>query len=175
MEERWDDGLLVVERMLLESLEKGEKDLEGIEKDTGLFRGLLGNLIPGLVHRGIIDYRNGVYFLNRKQKNEWLPVINDRENIKEEMQEMFSSLIQRKFSKSDERAEDLRVQKIWLTDEEYRLLESQLKSLDMFIQNIKDKRKRHPLKNKEVTREKKVIFWGQATYADLVKGTLEAC
>lgn len=165
------DGLLAVERMIVESLEKKQRSLCQIHEDTGLSQPILVNLLSRLVERGILFYQKGEYRLATESQEKWLSQVNHRDNIKEEVNEIFGSVIDKTFEDQGD-GPSLRMQKIWLTERENKILQAQLKNIELFIQGIRQQRRRSP--QKEVTKEKTVVFWGQANYQKVVSEALGA-
>lgn len=172
------EGLLVVERMVIESIGKRKKELKDIVEDTGLGQNFVKGLLSQLVEKNILCQSRGVYFLSESFDQEWLPVLNKKENIKEEFCEMFQSIIEQRFaeerelsSKNDTQTSEVRLQKILLTSCEDRMLQAQLKSIDMFIAGIKQQRKRKPLHGP--LKSQKVVFWGHTDYQNMVRGSLK--
>lgn len=168
------DGLLVVERMIVESLEKKGRSFYEIHEDTGINLGALTKLLDRLINRGILLYKKGFYWLNRDPESTWIKEINRTENLKDEVSEVMHSLIDVRFEKSDKNKSDqkdyLKLQKIWLTKEEERLLQAQLKSIELFISNIREMRKKESVVEK--TSEKSIVFWGKAAYRDVISPVL---
>ncbi|HLE10580.1 MAG: hypothetical protein A2504_14050 [Bdellovibrionales bacterium RIFOXYD12_FULL_39_22] len=166
------NGLLVVERIILESLQKKGKNIFEIEIDTHLDHNLLANLLPNLVMKNIVTYKNGIYFLNNQEKHNWLVSINQEENIKEEIKDIFSGLISSYFKKEINERPCLKVKKIWLTAKEEKILDAHLHNLEEFVRNIDQDKGRDDTKNK--LHEKRLIFWGYSTYSKVVSELLDA-
>lgn len=170
------DGLLLIERMVIESLAKKEKNIQEIEIDTNLDHGLLLNILPNLLMRNIIRYKSGVYSLEKDQCFSWLSEVNKRENVKEEAREIFTSLVNQYFKKDKQKeaqnSPQLKIQKMWLTKDEELVLKSHMAGLEGFFNGIKEARKHHP--QREKTCEQRVVVWGFSHYSDLIEGVLQA-
>ncbi len=170
------DGLLMIERMVIESLSKKEKNIQEIEIDTNLSHGLLLNILPNLLMRNMIRYKNGVYSIDKDHCFEWLSEVNKKENVKEEAREIFSSLVNQYFKKETEalvqNGPQLKIQKMWLTRDEELILKSHMATLEGFFNGIKEARKYHP--QREKTCEQRVVIWGFSHYSDLIEGVLQA-
>ena len=170
------DGLLMIERIVIESLSKKEKNIQEIEIDTNLSHGLLLNILPNLLMRNMIRYQRGIYSIDKESCFKWLSEVNKKENIKEEAKEIFTSLVNQYFNKelSEHKASgpQLKIQKMWLTRDEEILLKSHMAALDGFFQSIKESRQHNP--QKEKTYEQRVVIWGLSQYSDLVDGVLKA-
>nr|BDT26832.1 hypothetical protein BHI3_02980 [Bacteriovorax sp. HI3] len=170
------DGLLMIERMVIESLSKKEKNIQEIEIDTNLSHGLLLNILPNLLMRNMVRYRSGIYSIDKDHCFEWLSEVNRKENVKEEAREIFSSLVNQYFKKetqpSSQNGPQLKIQKVWLTREEELILKSHMATLEGFFNGVKEARKYHP--QREKTCEQRVVVWGLSHYSDLIEGVLQA-
>ena len=170
------DGLLMIERIVIESLSKKEKNIQEIEIDTNLAHGLLLNILPNLLMRNMVKYKNGIYSLDKEQCFSWLSEVNKKENVKEEAKEIFTSLVNQYFKKESAAKASteplLKIQKMWLTRDEEIILKSHMATLEAFFNGVKEARKYHP--QREKTCEQRVVIWGFSHYSDLVEGVLQA-
>ena len=169
------DGLLLIERIVIESLSKKEKNIQEIEIDTNLSHGLLLNILPNLLMRNIVRYKTGIYSIDKDHCFEWLSAVNKKENVKEEAKEIFTSLVNQYFKKESPAAQNgpqLKIQKMWLTRDEEIILKSHMATLEGFFSGVKEARKHHP--QREKTCEQRVVVWGFSHYSDLVEGVLQA-
>ena len=170
------DGLLMIERIVIESLSKKEKNIQEIEIDTNLVHGLLLNILPNLLMRNMIKYKNGTYSLDKEHCFVWLSEANKKENVKEEAKEIFTALVNQYFKKEAsmpaQSGAQLKIQKMWLTRDEEFILKSHMATLESFFSSVKEARKHHP--QREKTCEQRVVIWGTTHYSDLVEGVLQA-
>jgi hypothetical protein len=169
------DGLLVIERIIIESLAKKERNMQEIVIDTNLEQGLLLNILPNLLMKNMIRYQRGMYSLEKETCFQWLSEVNSGANIKEEAKELFTSLVNQYFKDTLPKKgikPHLKIQKMWLTADEEVVLRSHMAGLDLFFSGIKTARKTRP--EKEKTSEQKVLIWGLSQYSDLIEGVLEA-
>lgn len=171
------DGLLIIERIIIESLSKKERNLQEIILDTNLEHALLLNVLPNLLMKNIVRYCRGTYSIDKENCFQWLNEVNKSDNIKEEAKELFISLVNQYFSKDIEEKKravqpQLKIQKVWLTNDEEILLRSHMAGLECFFSGIKASRRSKP--QKEKTCEQRVVIWGLSQYSDLVDGVLQA-
>lgn len=168
------DGLLILERIVLESISKKEKNIHEISLDTNLDQAILLNILPNLLMKNIIKYNRGSYSIDKASSLQWLDGINSDDNIKEEAKELFTGLVNQYFKKdlSKKLSPTLKIQKVWLTPEEEVLLNVHIVNLESFFQGIKNSRKTRPIKEK--THEQRVVIWGASRYSDLVHSVLAA-
>ena len=165
------DGLLLLERIIIESISKKEKNIQELVNDTNLEQGILLNILPNLLMRNLLKYQRGIYSINKENSLTWGNGINRNENIKEEVKELFTSLVNHYFHKEKENSL-LKIQKVWLTRDEEIILNTHMVNLENFFTGIKNSRKRNPVTEK--TFEQRVVIWGSSQYSDLVHGVLEA-
>jgi hypothetical protein len=169
------NGLLLIERMIVESLLKKDRNVYELAIDTGLNETLLLNVIPNLLMKNILHYGRGIYKINRTDSELWLSELGKSESIKEEVRELFASLLNQFFTEDLKKmngSTSLKVQKVWLNDKEQVILNSHLKNLDLFFTGVKDNRKGSLVPSK--THEEKVVIWGISSYAELLEGSLKA-
>ena len=170
------DGLLIIERIIIESLSKKEKNLQEIIHDTSLEHSLLLNILPNLLMKNMIRYTRGTYSIEKEECFKWLDEINQVDNIKEEVKELFVSLVNQHFknnlNKKSAIETQLKIQKVWLTRDEELVLRSHMATLDGFFTGVKDSRRKKP--EREKTSEQRVVIWGLSQYSDLIEGVLEA-
>lgn len=170
------DGLLIIERIIIESLSKKERNLQEIINDTNLDHALLLNVLPILLMKNMIRYTRGTYSIEKENCFQWLNEINKSDYVKEEAKELFISLVNQYFRKDVEKKPaidtQLKIQKVWLTRDEELVLRSHMASLDGFFTGVKASRRVKP--EREKTCEQRVVIWGLSQYSDLVDGVLKA-
>ena len=93
------DGLLIIERIIIESLSKKERNMQEIVHDTNLDQALLLNVLPNLLMKNMVRYTRGTYSIEKENCFQWLKEINETDNIKEEAKELFISLVNQYFKK----------------------------------------------------------------------------
>lgn len=165
-------GLLLIERIVIESLSKKEMNLNELEKETNLNRALLLNLLPNLLMKGYIVYSRGVYNISKENCFKWLSTINAPVNLKEEAREIFNSLVNQYFTQEVQKTSELKIQKMWLTVDEEKVLNSHLINLESFFKSVKQSRKTKPVAEK--TCEQRVVVWATTNYSELITGALRA-
>ena len=162
-------GLLVVERMVLESIGKNRKKISIISKDTNLTEMFVRTIISNLKDYGLVTYRKGEFSLSKRTSG--LCMVNKSKNLKNEVKDLFCSLVDNHYC-TEENEQMLKMQKIWLTDLEYKILVSMMDNMDNYIKNIRKDRLLNP--EDEILAEQRIIFWGADTYTNLINRTLKA-
>lgn len=161
-------GLLVVERMVLESIAKKRKTVSIISKDTKLTEMFVRTIISNLKDYGLITYKKGQFTLSGRTTG--LCTVNESQNIKHEVKDLFSSLVDNHYC-TEESGQMLKMQKIWLTDLEYKILMSMMTNMENYIKSIRKDRLLNP--EEEVLAEQRILFWGADTYSNLINRTLK--
>jgi len=154
--------LLLTERMVIESVAHGRMTLENIAIDTGIDLEVINSIVPELLMKNILIYRKGLYTLNMDNKEGWIFEINKLSNKKKEIRDILNASIDLLDKK-----ESLKLQKVFLTSFEEKLLRIELKRVETFIESIRSEQVK--FKNKRMTKDLKVIYWGCSDYSDLVE------
>lgn len=162
-------GLLTVERMVLESVAKGREIVCEISNDTKLTDMFVRTILSNLNDYGLVKYRRGRYSLSSDTKR--LTEFNMSSNVKLEVKDLFGSLVDNYFEKRNEN-QTLKMQKIWLTDLEFKILKSMMDKMQSYIISIRKDRLLRP--EQEVLAEQRVIFWGTDTYTSLINKSIKA-
>lgn len=162
-------GLLAVERMVLESVSKHKTKIGEIAKDTALSEMFVKTILTNLKEHGLIIYKKGKYLLRKDR--EILGTFNQSHNVKYEVKDLFGSLVDNYFAESSE-VQTLKMQKIWLTDLEFKIMKSMMSNMENYIKSIRKDRLLNP--EEEVLSEQRVIFWGADTYSNLINSSLRA-
>ena len=165
-----EQSLLVIERIALEALEGRTLNLDDLKSHTGLSHSILTAVLHNLIERGIVTKRRDYFEINWELKAQWLPLVTDKEGVKAEILELFSSLLNEIQRKSG--SAHLRIQKIWLDKNEIDKLKIKFQEIEDFIKNVKERRKKKQIK--EMTCDRQVLFYGSGCYDDLVKNILKA-
>ncbi|MAF77610.1 MAG: hypothetical protein CME60_05555 [Halobacteriovoraceae bacterium] len=164
-----EKSLLIIERIVVESLFKKSLDFEKLKVQTSLSESLLQAVLGQLIQKGILVFKNYEYELNWEHKSLWLPIVTDKEGAKAEIKELFSSLVNQIYEK--EEGAKLKVQKIYLNQREKEELERKLADIDSFIQGVRNQRKVFPVK--ENISKQQVVFYGHCEYRSLVDEILK--
>jgi hypothetical protein len=160
--------LLVVERVVLESLEKRELLVEELKSQTGFSSSLLSGVLHLLINRGIVKKNNELYGINWERKGDWLNIVQNKDGVKAELRELFSVMVNQERSREN----ILKVQKVWLEPSEKQELERKWKEIESYLANLKEKRKRKPIAEKTIG--KQVLVFGVSPYESLVDGILKS-
>ncbi len=155
-------SLLLVERIVLESLVQEDRSIIEISEDTGLDRILIQNILENFLLSSIVSIENSKYKINRLNFKKWVNNLN----IKSEVKEILNSLVKDSFNTESDTI--LKMRKVWINEGDQKILNSLLSQVDSFLSQIESKEK---LKK---TKDKKVIMWGHSCYKDLTDQYLMA-
>ncbi len=161
-------GLLAVERMVLESIDKDKTTVKKISSDTSLSEMFVRTILSNLKDYGLVSYKKGFYMLSKKKES--LKAYNQAELVKHEINDLFESLVDNYYSDIESPNLTLKMQKIWLTDLEFKILRSMMINMDSYIKSIRKDRLLRP--EEEILSEQRVIFWGTDSYSNLIKSNL---
>lgn len=162
------DTLLVVERVVLESLDKKELTLEALRQQTGFSQSLLNGVLHLLISKGIVTRNKNEYMVNWQRKMDWINLVKDEEGIRAELRELFSVMV----AASDKPESTFRFKKVWLEPDEKREVERKWQEIESYLANIREKRKRKPVREKTI--DKQVLLFGVSPYSSLVDGILKS-
>lgn len=157
--------LLMLERIVIESIAKGESLLEGIQRDTGLDYSLVVSICAKLLKRGLIDYKRGIYSVSRNEIC-WRSV-NRNESLKNEIKEVSENIIDVFFQ--DKAKNKLKLQKVYINEKDEKILNSLLHSVESFLLDLRNSQRGKDIK----TKNQKVMMWGYGSYSDLIENTLK--
>ncbi len=147
-----NQGLILWERMILESLAQKGKTMEELGQDTSIATTLLKNILKDLMHRNILDERAGVYKINGE-------LSFGNELVQEEVKDVFTSLVGLYYKNKS----SIKLKKIFLTPAEFDIFKMQLYSLEGFLEKISKEKREIRLC------EQRVVVWGHAPYAHLLE------
>ena len=158
------EGILIVERFVIESLYKKQKNLIELNDDTGLDKNILLNILTNLSFKKIILFKEGMYSLNYEKKEEWLEQINRPENKQQEIKEMFIALVN-KYFKEGKSESNLSIRKVSLSELDEKVLNNHFKEIDHYLKNLERNKKFSTSR----TGQEKVFIWGQGSYGNLMQ------
>ena len=154
-------GLLIVERMVLESISRGNQKIQQISEDTSLKENFIKEILGLLKERGLIEGSD----LFKIKEGERVKSLNSSEFVKNEIRDIFATHINECFEK--EKKEQFKLKKFWMSSQDEVILKAHLKNLEDFIKGL-------PQNVGQKTKDQKVMFWGVSKYSDLAEGSLSA-
>ena len=152
--------MTIVERMILESLAKGTKSIPKLAEDTGLQTQVLINALRTLLKSGILMDEHTKFRLNPHAIQK-MP-----RDKRDEVKDLMEGIADQFFEK---RRASLRLTKVWMTQEDEKIFKVLLGNIDQFLGDLE----KYNSKNDFSLQEKKVFYWGMATYKDALEGQLK--
>lgn len=162
--------LLVVERLVLESLERKQLTVNDLKIQTGFSPSLLNGILHLLISKGIVKRDDHHYEINWAHKDNWLSIVKNKDGMKAELKELFSAMIDQREVENNQGL--LKVQKIWLEPFEKQELKEKWKDIESYLARIREKRKRRPVREKTIGRQ--VLFFGFSPYESLIDGIIKS-
>ncbi len=161
------ENLLTFERVVLESIAKGNKLLNTIQTDVGLELSLVLSIVSKLLRKGLIMKTGSSYELLHNDIA-WKKV-SKIEGQREEVNEITESLVDLFFNKG---GAHLKLQKVYLSKSDEKIFNALLYNVESFINGItKDQRERG---EKIHSKDKKIVMWGHTTYEKILNNLQSA-
>lgn len=148
--------LTCVERLVLESLGNGPKDLATLMRDTQLELRFLVNILHALTLRSYVVHGEQGYAPNHHLPSEERAALHDDSQARLEAMELLAGL-----AHSQEKKLGLR--KVWMSDKDRSILRALLKNVEDFVQTLPPPPKHAPL------HQYTLVAWAEDQYGEVVK------
>ncbi|MFZ4713928.1 MAG: hypothetical protein ACOYL6_09465 [Bacteriovoracaceae bacterium] len=155
------DGMTIFERILLESLERQEKNLHQLLEDTALNETVLSRSLQNLISKNMVLVKRDQYRLNKEGKEQWKQFLLKEENLSLELQELLEGLLKVALKRNPESF--MKIRKVHLDHKDEIILKAMLNNVETFLGRLESKQNRN-----SKTAERKVIVTGLATYQDIL-------
>lgn len=164
--------LLFLERVILEALERGKRELLKIADDCNIQKVVIENTINKFSKKELIIKDKDKFQLNLKNQKDFLNEIKKKKNIKEELNELMSYFLN--LFISDGNNIKFGLKKVWISHDDEKIIDFHLSQIDELLKRIEVSNL--SLKNsydKKIIM-KKVMFWGYCDYKYLIKEALRS-
>ena len=161
--------LSILERIVIESLNKTPKNLILLSNDTGIRMNILENIVKELVAIEFIFFNDDIYKLNITKIKNWMKGSHASSSQKSELRSLFD-LVVSNYQMNNKLENKLKLQKVYLTYEEERIYNEHLAQLEDFIKQVNRNRKIDEIKFN--TNQESVIYWGHTEYSNLIDEAL---
>lgn len=157
------EGLVFIERVLLELISEKSPNFEELKMEMKLPERVLKGLLKRFLQSGHILKKGEQFIINKTVLNEFMNQMNHPDNLKEEFREIFDAFLDLTPSLSTKKTNILgdvgiHFKKISLTLYEQTILENLNQNIKNFLEKIsKEKREKGP------KTEEQIIFWGGAS------------
>lgn len=162
--------LLFLERVILEALERGKREVLKIAEDCNIQKIIIENTINKFSKKELIIRDKDKFQLNLENQKEFLNEIKKKKNIKEELSELMSYFLN--LFISDGNNVRFGLKKVWINSDDEKKIDFHLSQIDELLKRIEISNL--SLKNsydKKIIM-KKVMFWGYCDYKYLIKEAL---
>lgn len=154
-------NLTILERMVLECLQKSEKSIGDIQNKTSIEINILSEVIKSLLSKNLINFKDAFYSLNRSLNQAILAELNDSTALLCEVNEIINSCVRSKLDGQSK--ESFKLRKVNMSEREEKIYTGLLYNLEAFLNSL--------TKSDEI-KDQKVIFWGEGNYEDIKNNIL---
>jgi hypothetical protein len=145
-----------LERLILESLSRKEKDLSSLEDDTKLDQLILSNILQSLAAKNLVILERRKYYLNQALSNLMIKELKDNQSVMAEVNQVIKVCMNNMLNHNEGL---FKYKKVYMDKSEEKLFNALLIQMETFIDGLS--------RNKGKTHEQKVIFWGSDTYENI--------
>ena len=161
--------LLFLERVILETLGRGKRELNKICQDCSVERNIVENILFKFFNEKLILKNKEDFLLDFSKREDFLEEIKKKGNIKEELKELLNYFLNI-FINSENKVQ-FGLKKVWVEEKDEKMLELYLSKIDLLLKKAEASNKSNN-SNKKLSL-KKVIFWGYCEYELLIKEALK--
>ena len=161
--------LLFLERVILETLGRGKRELNKICQDCSVERNIVENILFKFFNEKLILKNKEDFSLDFSKREDFLEEIKKKGNIKEELKELLNYFLNI-FINSENKVQ-FGLKKVWVEEKDEKMLELYLSKIDLLLKKAEASNKSNN-GNKKLSL-KKVIFWGYCEYGLLIKEALK--
>lgn len=143
----------LIDRVVLESLNKGPKTLTCLQEDTLLPINICNRVLESLLTKNFITIQQNQYEINKNLSNDIVSEFNNSDQHQLEVRALITECLHMKDIRSS-------YYKVNMKKEEKIILNTLFYNLESFLKNLK--------KNKGATKDETFIYWGEANYAKAI-------
>jgi hypothetical protein len=150
------NGLTCVERLVFESIHRGNQDISQIIHDSGLSLSTINHIIQYLLMRGLILKIDQIYSINPHLNPYLLDDLNQSQKF--EMMELIEGVLKTQ--------KKLKMSKFYLTPKDEPIFKALLKNLEKFIEELP------PAPTHISTKDHRFFVWGGDQYGNIIQNLL---
>ncbi|MBC75215.1 MAG: hypothetical protein CME64_04300 [Halobacteriovoraceae bacterium] len=147
----------ILERMVLESINKGDKGLYEIVEDTGLEQKVCENVLYSLMAKGLIKISGTKYIISDNLSEGIIAELKNQLNMTVEINTLVRECVKSSLMEGED---SFKFKKVYMSESDKKFLKGMLYNLESFLDGLKN--------NKGATKEETFIFWGGENYAKAV-------
>ena len=155
--------LILLERVVLESLGMSPKTVYEVRHDTGIDDYIVINILNNLVTKGLVDLVDETYKINFDNFNSF-NLGYSAEPKSNEVSELLGTAVTGYFKKRKDT--HLNLKKVHMTPREKNIYNSMLMNLNNFLKELEKN------KNRNTIQTQTVVFWGDTSYKSLIDSFL---
>ena len=146
----------ILERMILESINKSSKNLEEVAEDTGLEQNICLNIVYSLLAKNLVVCAKGSYSFNQSLSKAIVAELKNKRNRAIEVNALVRECVK---DSVVENGESFVFKKVYMSEKEKKLLKAMFYNIESFLSG---------LSASGPTKEETFIFWGGDNYAKAV-------
>jgi predicted transcriptional regulator len=145
--------LTLVDRMVLESIHKSDKNIASIQIDTTLPIAIVNSVIENLLTQGLILINKNSYSVNDNMSEDLVSYLKNQRELFVQVKALICECVH-------ERNPEISFYKAYLAPDDEKILATLFYNIESFIKNLN--------KNKKPTKDETFIFWGKENYAKAI-------
>lgn len=147
----------ILERMILESINKSDKTLGQLQDDTGLEASICMNVVYSLLAKNLVLTKNNVYRINTNLCESIIAELRNQKNRAVEVNTLVRECVKASIVEGQD---TFKFKKVYMTEKEKKLFKAMLYNLESFLAGLDNKGGK--------TKEETFIFWGGDNYANAI-------
>jgi len=144
-------NITYLERLVLETLSKSDKDIRALEQELKLRKQIIFNVLSALIAKNLVLIKENKYLLNHNLNKEILTELKDKDNLVVE----YSNIIKTNIKESihNDKSNCFMYKKVFMDASDYAVLKGLLYNVESFVNSLQGKQSHNPKQH--------IIFWGE--------------
>ncbi len=165
--------MTLIERVILESIQLGARSIPAIAVSTDINKKVVANAVSELLDKGLINHLNGKLELNKLEIYNLSKNYNFQKQKRNEVRNLIDSCIKNYFFQEssiklvdeDNKKSNLSLKKVWMSEKDEKIFNGMIYNLNSFLDEISKKSS----KDLRLIKNKKVIFFGNCNYNQIIE------
>ena len=149
-------NITILERMVLETLNTSEKNINTIQERTSINKMFLNKIMTSLIAKNLITIKEDLCVLNRAISPAVTQELNEPHSLMSEVNEIITSCLRDKITMKNQQS--FKLKKVNMTEREEKIFRGLIYNIESFINS---------LTCNDNIKDQKIIFWGEGRYADI--------
>lgn len=146
-------NLTIVDRMVLESINKSDKNITAIQIDTSLPIKIINSVIENLLAQGFINLSKNHFIINPNMTDDLKKFLKDETEVISQIKSLICECVHQSMP-------DISFYKIAIKPDDMKILNTLFYNVESFIKGLK--------KTKGITKDETFVFWGKENYAKAI-------